>query len=206
VGIDLGLKDTAASSDGDKLRAGRFYRGIEHQIAQAQRRGHKRQAKRLHRQAANRRRNALHQFSRSIVDRYQSIVFGDVSSLKLAKTRMAKAVLDSGWGILKAQLHAKGQQAGRSVQVVSEYHSTRACSSCRALTGPAGLDSLVVRSWLCRECGVTHDRDVNAARNHLFAASLSPSVCGNKSSHTVEEPRPTYGRREARTKPLWVAA
>jgi len=183
VGIDLGLKDTAASSDGDKLRAGRFYRGIEHQIAQAQRRGHKRQAKRLHRQAANRRRNALHQFSRSIVDRYQSIVFGDVSSLKLAKTRMAKAVLDSGWGILKAQLHAKGQQAGRSVQVVSEYHSTRACSSCRALTGPAGLDSLVVRSWLCRECGVTHDRDVNAARNHL-SRRVCRRPCAGTSHHT----------------------
>jgi hypothetical protein len=44
VGIDLGLADTAATSDGDKLIAGQFYRGIEHKIAQAQRRGHKRQA------------------------------------------------------------------------------------------------------------------------------------------------------------------
>ncbi|MGQ0836937.1 MAG: transposase, partial [Gammaproteobacteria bacterium] len=59
------------------------------------------QAKRLHRRAANRRRDALHQFSRRIVDQYQNIIVGDVSSTKLAQTRMAKAVLDAGWGLLK---------------------------------------------------------------------------------------------------------
>jgi len=95
VGLDLGLKDTVATSDGDKLEAGHFYRHIEHQIAQAQRRGHKRQAKRLHRTAARRRKDALHKFSRKIVNQYQTIVVGDVSSLKLVKTRMAKSVLDA---------------------------------------------------------------------------------------------------------------
>jgi transposase len=53
---------------------------------------HKRQAKRLHRTAARRRKDGLHRFSRKIVDRYQSIVVGDVSSTKLVKTRMAKSV------------------------------------------------------------------------------------------------------------------
>jgi hypothetical protein len=57
VGIDLGLKDTAATSDGDTLEAGHFYRKIEQRIAQAQRRGHRRQAKRLHRRAARRRKH-----------------------------------------------------------------------------------------------------------------------------------------------------
>jgi len=139
VGIDLGLKDTAATSDGEKLQAGYFYRRIEQQIAQAQRRGHKRQAKRLHRRAARRRKDALHKFSRRIIDSYQAIYIGDVSSLKLAKTRMAKSVLDAGWGLLKAQLQYKGQQAGRSVYIVDERNTTRTCSSCRALTGPRGL-------------------------------------------------------------------
>ncbi len=46
---------------------------------------------------------------------YQTINIGDVSSLKLAKTRMAKSVLDAGWGMLKTQLQYKGQQAGRCV-------------------------------------------------------------------------------------------
>jgi putative transposase len=76
VGIDLGLKDTAVTSEGEKLNAGHFYRGIEQKISMAQRRGHKRQAKRLHRQAARRRKDALHKFSTGIVGRYQRIFIG----------------------------------------------------------------------------------------------------------------------------------
>jgi IS605 OrfB family transposase len=185
VGIDLGLTDTAATSDGDKLIAGRFYRGIEHKIAQAQRRGHKRQAKRLHRKAARRRKDALHEFSRRIVDQYQHIFIGDVSSLKLVKTRMAKSVLDAGWGMLKAQLQYKGQQAGRCVTVIDERNTTRACSSCRALTGPSGLDRLVVRSWMCRGCGDTHDRIVNAGKNIRFAGRCSLSVSNGMDAPTL---------------------
>ena len=206
VGIDLGLKDIAATSDGDKLQAGHFYRNIEQNIANAQRRGHKRQAKRLHRTAARRRKDALHKFSRKIVNDYQIIKIGDVSSLKLAKTRMAKSVLDAGWGILKTQLQYKGQQAGRSVIIVSERDSTRTCSDCKALTGPTGLDMLVVRTWVCSACGVTHDRDVNSARNHLSAGSSPPSVSGNESSLSVAPPCQTSSRCEARTSALKAAA
>src|SRR3984957_600228 len=101
VGLDLGLKNTVATSQGDKHEAAQFYRHIEQKIAQAQRRGHKRQAKRLHRWAARRRRDALHKFSRKLVNEYQTIIVGDVSSLKLVKSRMAKSVLDAGWGLLK---------------------------------------------------------------------------------------------------------
>jgi IS605 OrfB family transposase len=206
VGIDLGLKDIAATSDGDKLQAGHFYRGIEQRLAMAQRRGHKRQAKRLHRIAARRRKDALHKFSRKIVNQYQTIKIGDVSSLKLAKTRMAKSVLDAGWGILKAQLHYKGQQAGRSVIIVSERDSTRTCSNCKALTGPAGLDMLVVRIWLCSACGDTHDRDVNSARNILSAGRSPPSMSGNELSLLVAEPSLTYSQCEAGFSALKAAA
>jgi putative transposase len=206
VGLDLGLKDTVATSDGDKLEAGRFYRSIEQKIANAQRRGHKRQAKRLHRTAARRRKDALHKFSRRIVNEYQTIVVGDVSSLKLVKTRMAKSVLDTGWGMLKTYLQYKGQQAGRRVDIVNERNTTRTCSSCKALTGPSGLDMLVVRTWMCRECGVTHDRDVNAARNILSVGRLPPSVSGNESSLSVAEPSQTYGRCEAGISAVKAAA
>ncbi|THD11281.1 transposase [Metallibacterium scheffleri] len=77
VGIDLGLKRVATTSDGALLDAGAFYRDIEDKIAQAQRRGHKRQAKRYHAKAANRRLDALHVFTSSIVKDYQHIVVGD---------------------------------------------------------------------------------------------------------------------------------
>src|SRR6202022_343109 len=123
VGIDRGLKNVAVTSDGDRRDGGRFDRGIEQRIGQSQRRGHERKAKRLHRRAANRRRDALHKVSRRIVDRYQNIVVGDVSSTQLAQTRMAKSVLDSGWGMLRQMLRHKGEHAGRSVSVVREKYT-----------------------------------------------------------------------------------
>lgn len=198
VGIDLGLKITATTSDGDKLDAGHCYRAIEQKIAQAQRRGHKGQAKRLHRTAARRRQDAVHKFSSKIVKEYQTIYVGDVSSLKLAKTRMAKSVLDAGWGILKTQLQYKGQQAGRCVQIVDERNTTRTCYDCKALTGPAGIDMLDVRTWKCTECGVTHHRDLNAARNTVSAGRYPPSVSGNKPPPSVAEPSQTSYRCRAR--------
>ena len=186
VGIDLGLKTIATTSDGEKLDAGRWTHAYAKKLAMAQRRGHKRQARRVHRKAARCRADALHKFSRKIVDQYQSIIVGDVSSTKLVKTRIAKSVLDSGWGILKTQLQYKGQQAGRSVEVVNERNTSRACSSCGALSGPHGVNGLRVREWTCSECGDSHDRDVNAARNIVALGSrCRTSVRGNESLQDV---------------------
>jgi IS605 OrfB family transposase len=198
VGIDLGVKETAVTSEGDRLEAGRFYRGLESKIAQAQRRGHRRQAKRLHRKAARRRADALHKFSRRIVDQYEYIVVGDVSSTKLVKTRMAKSVLDAGWGMLKRMLQYKGEHAGRSVAIVSERNTTRVCSFCRAPTGPTGQDMLAVRHWECPECGAGHDRDENAALNILgVGLRKRASVRGNELSHDmppIEQDLPVLAR------------
>jgi len=206
VGLDLGLKNTVATSDGEKLEAGRFYRHIEPKIAQAQRRGHRRQAKRLHRTAARRRHDALHKFSRRMVDQYQTIIVGDVSSTQLAKTRMAKSVLDAGWGLLRKQLQFKSEYAGRSFHIVSERHTTRGCSGCGALTGPSGLDSLVVRAWCCSACGDMHDRDVNAARNILLAWRCPTSVSGNESLSSVIAPSRATRPRKARIRSRTAAA
>jgi len=206
VGIDLGLEHIATTSDGEKLLSRHFYRNIEQKIANSQRRGHKRQAKRLHRTAARRRKEALHRFSTKLVKEYQNIVVGDVSSTKLIRTRMAKSVLDAGWGILKTQLQYKGQQAGRCVSIVSERDTTRTCNDCKALTGPAGIDMLVVRTWVCRACGVTHDRDVNSARNMLSAGRLPPSVRGNEPSFSATPPSQTSRRCEAKISALKTAA
>jgi IS605 OrfB family transposase len=207
VGIDLGLKTIATTSDGDKLDAGRWTHAHADKLAMAQRRGHKRQAKRFHRKAARCRADALHKFSRKMVDSYQNIVVGDVSSTKLVKTRMAKSVLDSGWGMLKTQLQYKGQQAGRSVSVVSERYTSVTCSSCGSLSGPRGVNGLIVRSWICRDCGESHDRDVNAARNILIGSRCLTSVRGNESSPSLVPPnRLRKRRREAGTEIVKVAA
>jgi IS605 OrfB family transposase len=198
VGIDLGIRDVAVTSDSERLEAGRFYREAECQVGALQRRGHRRQAKRLHRKIRRRRQDACHQFSRRIINTYQNIVVGDVSSTKLARTRMAKGVLDSGWGMLKRMLQYKGEHAGRSVQVVDEKNTTRACSNCGAFTGPRGLRQLAVRQWECAHCGESHDRDVNAARNILIAGSrCRTSVRGNESSPAVGPPSQTSRLRKA---------
>jgi IS605 OrfB family transposase len=206
VGIDLGLTSIATTSDGETLEAARFYRDAEQRLAHAQRCGHKRQAKRLHRRAANRRRDALHKFSRRIVDQYQNIVVGDVSAPKLARTRLAKSVLDSGWGMLRQMLQYKGEHAGRSVEVVSERNTSRVCSQCGSLSGPQGLRQLAVRAWTCSGCGEPHDRDVNAARNILARAKVLASISGNESSDSPVPPSRLHRRREAGTETARTAA
>jgi IS605 OrfB family transposase len=182
VGIDLGIKTIATTSDGEKLEAGRWTQGNAKKLGAAQRRGHKRQAKRIHRKAANQRKDALHKFSTRIVRQYQTIVVGDVSSLKLVKTKMAKSVLDCGWGMLKGFLDYKSQGAARNFSVVSEMYTSVTCSSCGSVSGPRGVNELIVRSWICRDCGTSHDRDVNAARNILIGSSCRPPCAGTSLS------------------------
>jgi IS605 OrfB family transposase len=197
VGIDLGIKCIAATSDGDRLEAGRWTRRYAEKLASAQRRGHQRQAKRIHRKIARCRADALHKFSRKMVDRYQHIVVGDVSTLKLVKTRMAKSVLDSGWGMLKRFLAYKCEYAARSFEVTSERYTTVTCSHCRALSGPRGVNGLIVRSWVCRDCGKSHDRDVNSARNTVIGSRCRTSVRGNELSYSLIPPSNAYRVREA---------
>jgi putative transposase len=175
VGIDLGLKAVATTSDGAELPAARFFRDVEAKIGQAQRRGHKRQAKRIHQDAANRRKDALHKFSSAMVREYGAIYIGDVS-VAFTKSKAPKATLDSGWGMLKTMLQSKGHQAGRIVEVVDEKFTTQACADCGSLTGPKGRTGLVVRGWTCVACGSTHSRDVNAARNILARGLSGPSA------------------------------
>jgi IS605 OrfB family transposase len=205
VGIDLGLKYIAVTSDEDRLPAGRWTHDYGQKLASAQRRGNKRQAKRIHRKAARCRADALHRFSSKMVDRYQKIVVGDVSSLKLVRTRMAKSVLDSGWGKLKNLLDYKSQQAARTFEIVSERNTSVTCSACGALSGPRGVNGLIVRSWVCCDCGELHDRDVNAARNILIGSRSRTSVRWNESSPWLIPPSSAYRVREAGIEAAWAA-
>jgi len=141
-----------------------------------------------------------------MVNRYQNIVVGDVSSLKLVKTRMAKSVLDSGWGMLKNFLEYKSQQAARTFEVVNERNTSVTCSTCGALSGPRGVNGLIVRSWVCRDCGELHERDVNAARNILIGSRYRTSVYGNEQSPWLIPPSNAYRVREAGIESAWAAA
>ena len=163
VGIDLGLKECATTSQGDKLE-GRWYRSHEQALGIAQRARKKKRVKAIHAKIKNQRKDALHKFSTALVQKNAAIFVGDVASAKLVKTKMAKSTLDAGWAMLKTMLEYKSHQAGVVFEEVNEAYSTQACSSCGSVEGPRGSSGLGIRRWTC-SCGTEHDRDANAARN-----------------------------------------
>lgn len=182
VGIDLGCKESAVTSDGDRL-IGRRYRELEARLGIAQRAGKKDRVRAIHIKIANRRLDDLHKFSTKIAREHAAVFVGDVSSMKLAKTSMAKSVYDAGWGLLKTMLEYKCRWAGVIFDVVDERFSTQICSSCGCIppNSPKGRTGLRIRAWTCGACGAVHDRDVNAAKN-ILAAGHGRLAGGNPES------------------------
>lgn len=179
VGIDLGLKDLATLSNGEKIAAPRFYRASEEKLAKAQRaRKTPKRVRNIHAKIANRRKDFLHKASTRIAKEFGLIVVGDVSPSKLSQTRMAKSVLDAGWSDFRRMLLYKSAGNGGSTLEVSERLTTQTCSECGSLppSRPRGIAGLSQRVWAC-DCGAVHDRDVNAARN-ILRLGLETLVAG----------------------------
>lgn len=169
VGIDLGLKDLATLSDGTKIENPRHFRTMQEALAKAQRANKKKQARNIHQRIKNARRDHLHKASTNIAKSHGTIVVGDVSSSKMARTRMAKSVLDAGWYDFKFMLRYKAIRHNGVMIEVNERFTTQTCSLCgaRPPERPKGIAGLGIREWECSECGAVHDRDVNAAKNIL---------------------------------------
>lgn len=181
VGIDLGLKDVATLSSGEKVSNGRYYRMMEKKLGRAQRHKKKRQARKIHATIRNKRMDDLHKASTKIVRENSLIVVGKFGAKNLAKTKMAKSINDAATTAFKTMLKYKASaQQHRIFVEVSERFSTQLCSSCgeNPDSSPKGLKGLGVREWVCSSCGVEHDRDINAALNILRFGreSLVPEV------------------------------
>jgi putative transposase len=168
IGIDLGLKDFAALSNGEKIENPRPLRQLADKLATAQRARKRRQATNIHARITNARRDFHHKLSTRIVREFDYIAVGNVNASGLAKTRLAKSVLDAGWSSFRSMLRYKATAHGAWYEEVNESFSSRVCSSCDGETGPKGVADLGIRSWICSECGISHDRDINSARNILF--------------------------------------
>ncbi len=177
VGVDLGLKAVAVTSDADRLEHGRWYRQAQEAVGRAARARKRGRVRALHAKVRNQRRDALHKWTRSTVDRCSEIVVGDVCPSAVGKTRLAKSVYDTGWTLLRTMLRYKSEHAGIRCVVVPERDSTRTCSCCGSVpaSSPRGRAGLRIREWTCSECGARHDRDVNAARNILVAGHRHPA-------------------------------
>jgi len=184
VGIDLGLKTLATCSDGTKIEAPRTYRLWETKLAIAQRAGNKQRVKAIHSKIKNIRHDHLHKESDKLAKRYGLVAVGNVSSSKLAKTRMAKSVLDASWLIFRNYLRYKVSRHGGRFLEIDEKFTSQACSSCgncSTVGRPKGIAGLGIRSWSCDSCGAYHDRDINAAKNILkIALSVQRPVEENR--------------------------
>ncbi|CDR09689.1 RNA-guided endonuclease TnpB family protein [Streptomyces iranensis] len=189
VGVDAGLDHLLTLSTGEKITNPRYERRDRARLAKAQRelarktKGDganrtkaRRKVARIHARIADRRRDTLHKITTRLVRENQTIVIEDLAVRNLLKNgRLARAISDAAWSEFRSMLEYKAQWYGREVIAVDRWFpSTKLCSNCGTLQNTMPLS---VRTWTCGSCGVTHDRDVNAARNNL-AAGLAVSACG----------------------------
>ena len=182
VGIDVGLTNFLATSEGETVGPLRAYRRAQAALRRAQRRvarrkrgsGRRRKAvtqvQRLHLKMARQRRDFHHKTARSLTRRYGLIAHEHLNIAGIARSRLAKSTLDAGWGGFLSILGHKAAGAGVSVVAVPPFNTSQACSACGAL--PAVPKTLKDRVHAC-PCGYTADRDVNAARNILQLAAGS---------------------------------
>jgi putative transposase len=188
VGLDLGLKSMVITSDGHTYGNPQFFTKDEKKLAKAQRRhakkkkGSKNRAKarlkvaRIHKKIADRRRNYQHQLSTHTIRENQVVCVESLSVKNMVKNHcLAKAISDVGWAEFVRQLEYKAAWYGRTlVKIDKWYPSSKRCFDCGHILDSLTLD---VRSWTCPQCGVVHDRDINAAKN-ILAAGLAVAACG----------------------------
>jgi putative transposase len=167
IGIDLGLMNQIACSDGVIYSRENLTRQHEDALALAQRAGKKKRAKAIQAKIANKRADWTHKATTDISRRAKLIVIGDVSSSTLIKTPFAKSTLDAAWHAVRFQLTYKANRLAGTCVSGRETFSSVTCSDCGTRCGPSGLRTLGVRAWVCQSCGTAHERDVNAARNIL---------------------------------------
>ena len=167
VGIDPGTKSIMVTSEGEEFSRENVTKRYAAQLGLAQRRRKKKRARAIHAKIKNSRQDWNHKRSFELAKRYQTIFFGNASSGKLAKTKIAKGIYDASWYQIKAFLSYKTLRRGGRMLEINERNSTVTCSNCFEKSGPSGLSGLGIREWICRACGASHSRDHNAAKNIL---------------------------------------
>lgn len=194
VGIDLGLKDFAVLSSGQRIEAPKFFRESQAKLKKAQQhlsrktRGSNRYVQqklkvaKIHKRIVNLRSNFLHELSTSIVNNYGVICIEDLNVEGMLKNRkLAKSITDASWSEFVRQLEYKSAWYGRTlVKVDRFYPSSKTCSCCGYINQDLVLSD---REWTCTNCHTVVDRDLNAAYN------IASEGC-----RILSGTRPDYGR------------
>ena len=184
TGIDVGLKALATLSDGTEIDNPRWTRQHEDRIARANRSlarkkcGSKNRLKareilrRAHQRASNARLNYIHHASKWLVANYDLIAFEDLKIRNMARSNLAKSIMDAAWGLLIWCVSYKAEGAGRYAIAVNPRGTSQICSGC----GATVKKKLSERVHSC-PCGLVLGRDHNAGINikHLALSSLGMS-------------------------------
>ncbi len=176
VGIDVGLERFATLSNGEKIANPRFFPEEEKELARVQRKLSKapkgslemkkalKVVERVHERITNKRYEFAHQMSRDLVDRFGLIAFEDLNIKgMLHNHNLAKSISDVAWNILVTVTSYKAASAGSMVVLVDPRNTSKMCSRCGILVEK----SLSDRIHDCPQCGLSIDRDWNAAINIL---------------------------------------
>ena len=192
VGIDLGVKDFATLSTGEKINPEYDLKKETKQLAKAQRKLSKKQkgsanrekqkvkVAKVYEKIANQRKWFLQNLSTQILRENQTVVVEMLKVQQMSrkggnrKKALNRSITNASWRAFIEMLRYKAEWYGRElVEVDQFYPSTQLCSCCGEKTGPR--KDLSVREWTCPNCLSRHDRDTNAARN-ILSQGLSVGV------------------------------
>ena len=125
------------------------------------------QLRRLHEKIANIRKDFLNKLAHNLVVQNDLIALEDLQIMNMVQNHnLAKSIMDGGWGYLKQQLAFKAADAGRELVLVNPAYTSKSCSSC----GQTFENLTLADRWVVCECGLSLDRDINAAKNILKRA------------------------------------
>lgn len=118
-----------------------------------------------HERLANKRKDFLHKLSTNLIKAYDVIVIEDLNSKNMMKNhKLAKVIGNASWYEFRTMLEYKCKWYGKQLIIVPPHYTSQECSKCHHNSGKKTLD---IREWTCDNCGIHHDRDINAAKNIL---------------------------------------
>ena len=171
IGIDLGIKDFAITSDGEVFENPKYLRKAQSKLKYVQRKYSKNKGKRtkqrlalLHEKVVNKRKDFLHKLSSKLISENQTIALETLAVKNMVKNHnLAQAISDVSWSTFVSMLEYKAEWHGKNILRIGQFApSSKTCSNCGAINKELQLKD---REWTCSNCSTVLDRDVNAACN-----------------------------------------